>query len=73
MPPQASRLSGLLLMGALAVSIALEWPGGTVAAEGADKFSRELGRSVFEQDSFVIGGNSAQLFDQVPSARLPGG
>ncbi len=31
-----------------------------------------LGRFVVEQNSFVVGGDSAQLFDQLPAAGLPG-
>jgi hypothetical protein len=32
-----------------------------------------LGRFVVEQNSFVVGGDSAQLFDQLATGRLPSG
>jgi hypothetical protein len=35
--------------------------------------SMASGRFVVEQNSFVVGGDSAQLFDQLATGRLPGG
>jgi hypothetical protein len=35
--------------------------------------STVLGGIVVEQNSFVVGGDSAQPFDQLPTAGLPGG